>query len=305
MRAALRFLLPISIALAACGPPSLKARLINAERRAGEAEDALDEAEKAMAELEPDKAVSHLKRARAKLSDPDVGYYPERGLIGDRLARAEAQVPQVRAERERRDLEQKVNKQRLRVEKVLPAFEKARAVPGAKTLDRDAVDEAEDAIEDLQDVLNDGQALEVKQADYASYAKALRAKLEAVAPGVKLARARLVFAEGPGERRAEAEAIMKRAAAAKAREDRLDLFEDAHEKWVDCSEKGRKRIKENSALAKAAISLQGKTTTPDAVVRLCEKRAVAVAKQVNTLKKQIEKARAQAAKQAKPKKKRR
>ena len=103
--------------LPSCASPTLKARLVNAERRATEAEKLLDEAERQMAELEPAPAERALKQAEQAMSDPDVGYYPERQQIRERLAADFRKLPEVKKKREARDLAIAIDARRIEIEK--------------------------------------------------------------------------------------------------------------------------------------------------------------------------------------------
>src|SRR5215467_6134779 len=99
--------------------PTLKERLVNAERRATEGERLLEQAEHEMQALEADRSESTLKQAQRALSDPDFGYYPEHQAIAQRLGADLRRLPQVRKEREARDLAIAVGKRRVEVEKAL------------------------------------------------------------------------------------------------------------------------------------------------------------------------------------------
>src|SRR5688500_11557231 len=105
-------LLGVAFLCAACGPKTLQAKLLNAERRATDAETAIDEAERQMRALEPDLAQRALEKAASAMADPDVGYYPEREPIAQRLEQAKGRLPGVRKERDRRDLELAVGARR-------------------------------------------------------------------------------------------------------------------------------------------------------------------------------------------------
>src|SRR5690242_20379655 len=101
----IRALLVLALLLAAaCGPRTVQARMEHSEKRAGQAEAALDEAEASLQALDPDRAEKRIERAREAISDPDFAYYPERELLRERLARAEANLPVVRKEKARREL---------------------------------------------------------------------------------------------------------------------------------------------------------------------------------------------------------
>lgn len=268
------------VLLAGCSPPTLKARLINAERRARDAEASLDRAEQAMAALEPDEAGRELRRAREALSDPDVGYYPERELIGQRLSADEAKLPAVRKERERRDLELKVAERLKALEELEPRFDRALEGVARRQLEEDAVDGARGLFDDLRAELDEGKELEPRHAEYAAFARRVRQKLERGAPAIALAGHRLEFVEGPGEVSVEAGEVMRRARKERELRRRIDLFEEARSGYARCVEQGKRLLARAQGLSRASILLEGKATTPGAVTSSCASNVRAIAKRI-------------------------
>ena len=110
----------------------------------------------------------------------------------------------VREEVARREKEERISKQKERVSAALaelnPSFEALTKHP----LDRGYAKDAENAAEDLQDVLNDGRELEKTSPDYANFAKDKWALLEKRAASLRISQALIRFYEGPVAKATEA-----------------------------------------------------------------------------------------------------
>jgi hypothetical protein len=87
----------------------------DAERHADRAQALLDEAQKAAQALEPDSMERALKDAKEALLSPNIDLYPDASLHTERYKELAARLPQVRADREKRDLEARLNKARDRL----------------------------------------------------------------------------------------------------------------------------------------------------------------------------------------------
>src|SRR3982074_1501827 len=97
-------LLGVSVSVLSCrASNTLEARLVSAEDRGTAIEKNLDEAERYLDALDPEPAVGPLHPARQGLAHPDVGYYPERQMLSQRLTEDVKRLAQVRKEREARD----------------------------------------------------------------------------------------------------------------------------------------------------------------------------------------------------------
>lgn len=262
---------------AACGPKTLKARLINSERKATQAERQLDEAERAMAQLEPDQAARHLEDARESMADPDIGYYPERTLIAERLERASARLPAVRKEREKRDLELAVNDRQAKVSKALTELQHAVEAIRA-SLERSTVSGGRDAVEELNDELDDGRELEPKSAEFARWTKGVRGKLEALNAEVVLAAKRLAVTEGPGEKYREGRALRAEARASKDKEKKRALNTDARDKFLACHKEVKELLEEARAVASAIVVIEGQRLSTSSLSSRCVHEAEAAAK---------------------------
>src|SRR5262249_20131554 len=153
----------------ACGPKTLQTRLKNAERQATRAETILDEAEADMANLEPDSAAAKLARAKAALSDPDVAYYPERESLAKRIAADEAKLPQVRGDREKREIEKIVGQREREIDAANADLRTATDELEARGVSGSTVGALKKAILQLKGNLEEGRGLEAKDSEYSRY----------------------------------------------------------------------------------------------------------------------------------------
>jgi len=263
-----------SFALLSCAShPTLKERLGNSERRATEAERLLDQAEHQMEALEPDEAESTLKQAQQAVSDPDFGFYPERQAIAQRLGADARRLPQVRKQREARDLAIAVEKRRVEVEKVLAEFEPAMWAVKRPELAGADIDRANERANALKDALNDGSELEVKDARYAAYAKRQYRLLEQSRSEIELGKTRLEFAGGPGKTRQQALEVSKRATLERDRRKQAKLRTKARQMFAACANEGQGMLARFPKLASAVTKMGDEEVSPQFVVKSCTLRA--------------------------------
>jgi hypothetical protein len=253
--------------------PPLKARLVNSEHRAVEAEKLLDEAENEMASLEPDRADRALKEAQKALSDPDVGYYPEREMLYQRFGKDMRRLPEVRKEREARDLSIEVGKRQVEVDKALTELKPAVAALKKPDIVSADVDRAKDCVTAAQDALDGGKELESKDVAYGTYAIKQRQLVKQARSEIELSRARLEFIARPGKARQEAQALISRAKSEKDREKRSNLLAQARKRFAECAQDGQRMLFESRALAGAVTTLGDQALSPRAVVASCAARA--------------------------------
>jgi hypothetical protein len=259
--------------LPSCGAPTLKARLINAERRATEAEKLLDEAEKRMAELEPAPAEDALKQGEQLMSDPDVGYYPERQQIRERLAADLRNLPAVRRKREARDLAIAVDARRVEIEKALMEFTPTVAALKKHDVVRSEIDRAAEAAGALKDAVDHGKDLEPKDQNYAAYVRGVRRLLDQSRADIELGKKRLEFAAGPGQLRSQGLELAQLARSERNRENRAKLRAKAIDKFGACANDGERMLGQLPALATAVTAIGAESLTPQSVVIGCIRRA--------------------------------
>lgn len=272
---------PIWIAAATlavgCGPKTLEAHLAQAEKRGAEAESLLDEAGRQLDAMRPDKAEGPIGEAKAILTDPDLGYYPERALLEERLKEAERRVVDVRATLARRELEGKLKVRRQTVERALAALKKAiddLHTPGAGG---SQVRAARGAVDDLDSAVKEGKDLEPQDKGYADVARGARKTLADAAAEVRLVEKTVAFQDGPMKAREAAVALLKQAAAEKKdKKKRRELFVAARDKFRTCSDDGKALLAESPELRRAALVTDEGVTSPNTIVAGCAARAVSL-----------------------------
>jgi len=263
-----------TFALLGCAShPSLKERLVNAERRATEADRLLDQAEYQMQALDADEADSTLKQAERAVSDPDFGYYPEHQAIAQRYGADLKRLPQVRKEREAKELAIAVGKRRAEVEKVLAEFEPAIAALKKPELAGADIDRANERANALKDALNEGKELEVKDANYGLYAKHQYRLLEQSRLEMELGKVRLEFAGGPGKTRQQALEVSKRATLERDRRKQAKLRTKARQMFAACANEGQGMLARFPKLAAAVTKMGDEELSPQRVVKSCTERA--------------------------------
>ncbi len=268
----------------ACGPKTLQAKLLNSEKQATAAEASLDEADRQLAALEPDRAEAAISSADKALADPDVGYYPEREQIRQRLVAAQTRLPEVRVQRVARDLEVRLQERRALLEKALVIFQERLGPLGKKGFTSDALDEAKDATGRLKDAISDGSNLEKKDPAYSVYAGDLRHRVEQAGLELDNAKRVLEFIRGPGELRRTAVQSMMEAKAQTDASKRLSALAEAQAAYRRCADDGTKAIATAAPpFARTVVELEGAPVTPEAVVGGCKSQAVALDKRIATL----------------------
>ncbi len=260
----------------ACGPRTLKQKLLNAERRTGEAETLLDEADRAMQELEPDLAAEKIAAAKQAMADPDVEYYPERHMVRERLQVAEQRLPAVREERARRDLERAAAERQKEVESELETLRKALQAAQDRTAKSSELSDLAAAIDDVQDELEDGREIESKHQGYARLAAEARGVVEVAVRERDLLKAKIAFLEGPAEEWTSGRELAGRARSEKDRERRAELYADAADHFRTCGTEGSSALKATPRLASAPLVLGDSVTTARGVIQRCAAELEAV-----------------------------
>lgn len=279
------FLLLLLALGTACGPKSMRQRMRDSERIADRASAALDDADRAAKELEPDKLDRALEEAQRHLMEKDIELYPEAGMLGDRLVELKKKSAEVRAERERVDLEKKLDAAR---EKIVPRMQALREAVDALLPDAPTsaqVEAVEKAARRAREDLDDAKDLLSRNADFAGWAKGQYAKVDRAQDAVKTAKKKVAFLEGPVATRAEAAKLWKEAKKTREPEPRLKLALDAADKFIACIRDGEAQVKDQE-LATASISVGGKPTAPVSVVGGCKEDLEGVKTELARLKQQ-------------------
>lgn len=260
----------LALALSACGPKTMDARLKDAERMADRASGHLDRAEKAAAQLEPKEMESALDDAKDELGKKDIELYPEAQMHFDRYKELAAKLPQVKAEREKRDLERRLNAARdkivPRVQALLEAQEAV--VPHAPT--RAALDSVESKAKSVKDAVDDELELFVKDADFAAWAKSQRNKVDKALEGVARGRKGVAFLEGPVTAWKEGLALEADAKGKKELGDKESALRESRTKLSACDRTAKPFAEDKVTSDTAFVMPQGKAQTPEQLSATCQ-----------------------------------
>lgn len=276
--APLCLLAPLALAAlsaASCGPRTMQVRQRHAEELSDEVSSALVEARKSADVVEPTAMERALARAEEALGSPDIDLYPGTKMQRDELRELGARLPEVRKERERRDLEkraaaarEKIGPRAATLERTLEGFSLAAAT-------KRALESLEDQALDVVKRLDDEKDLSEKNKDFGQWARGQREKaqkaLEAVAKGKRA----LAFLDGPVEAMRDGLELHKKALAKKVPADRVPALAKAKTQLTAC-EKDAGAASTDAALASVAFAMPGGKRTPAQVTRVCRAELVSV-----------------------------
>lgn len=253
MRRSWGLLLPVLAVLvaAACGPKTMEARLRDAERHADKAAAALDDAQAAAEALEPEKMKDALDDAKERLSETDVELHPETGMHQDRYKELFAKYPQVKAEREKRDLEKRLNAARDRIVPRVQAMLEAQEALSATAPTRAQLDALTDKAEKVREAVDDEKGLFEKDGDFAAWAKSQRGKVDRALDAATKAKKVLAVIEGPAAAWVEAQQLQGEAKKAKAKApgDKEALLLKLKERLLACESSAQPLLAEPAAVA--------------------------------------------------------
>lgn len=249
----------------------MQARLRDAERLADRAQAHLDKAEKAMAALEPKDMASALEDAKETLGEKDIELYPDAQLHIDKLKELEGQLPRVKAEREKRDLDRRLNAARdkivPRVQALLEAIEAN--VPSAPS--RDVIRKLESKAKSVKEAVDDDLDLFAKDADFAAWAKSQLSKAEKGLDGVVHAKKGLAFVEGPVAAWKEALSLQSEAKAEKSPVDKASTLKKARIAFSICERESQPFAADKLTSSVAFVMPTGKPQNPTQLRATCQK----------------------------------
>ena len=258
------------LVLGACGPKTMEARVRDAERLADRASGNLDKAEKAGIQLEPKDMASALVDAKRDLAEKDIELYPEAQMHLDRYKELEAKLPAVKAEREKRDLERRLNTARdkivPRVQALLEAQEAL--VPAAPTAA--LVESVESKAKAVREAVDDELDLFVKDADFAAWAKSQRNKVDKANESAAKAKKGVAFLEGPATSWKEGVALVADAKTKKSLADKESALREARTKLSACDRTARPFDEDKVTGAVAFVMPSGKPQTPAQLSTTCQ-----------------------------------
>jgi hypothetical protein len=273
----------LGVLLTACGPKNLKERTRHGEKLSDEASSLLDEAEKALRNLDADRAEAELKDAQKLLSQPDIELSPESEMLESRYTELKARIGPTREEKARKDLDAAVDKQRDSLMQAMNEVSTAIEALDRKDAGPAQVKAVLEAVDHTRDRLKEGKKLEAKSEDYGASARRTEQRLEQATAKAKSVQQMLDFVSGPATARQEAEELVKKAKAEKDPDKQLSLYTDARDHFQRCGETAKQMIAKTPELEKSSIQVAGQTTTPKAVVSSCGTKADSLQKTVTKL----------------------
>lgn len=295
MRRRLRVWLVIGLALAGCGPKSIEARTRLAERHADEAAEALERAQKAAEALEPGAMADALTDAKEALDDPDINLYPEAGMHQDRYQELSAKLPQVKAAREQRDLEQRLEAARTELVPLVQGLLEASEglTPASATAEKVGAVEAN--AKKLKDRVAADQALFAKSADFKDWADNQVRKADKALEVAARAKKGLAYQDGAVAAAVEAKAKRAEAKQAKAPAAKVAALEASRAALATCIQ-GAAAADQDKELSALAFPVDGKPLTPAKLEKACRDQARALAPELAKAKDAAKKAEAAAKK---------
>jgi hypothetical protein len=261
----------VAMLISGCGPKTMEARMRDAERHADKAAGYLDDAEKAAMQLEPKKMESALADAKEKLLEKDTELHPETQMHLDRYKELAAKLPAVKAEREKRDLEIRLNKARDTIVPRVQALLEAQDAlsPNAPTLAQCETLEAK--AKDVREAVDDELDLFVKDADFAAWAKSQRNKVDKAMEAAARGRKGVTFIEGPVTSWKDALALQDKARGTKDPADKSAWLKEAKTKLAACERNARLADEEKATSTIAFTMPKGPAQTPSQLATTCQK----------------------------------
>ncbi|HYI00069.1 hypothetical protein [Hyalangium sp.] len=273
----------LSVLLAACGPKNLQERTRHGEKLTDKSSTLLDDAEKALARLDADRAEEQLEDAHKLLTHPDIELAPEAEMLQSRHAELKARVGPAREEKARKELEAAVDKQRDNIVQAMSDVTTALEALERKDAGPVQVKAVTDAVTRARERLKEGKTLEAKSEDYGASVRRTEQRLDQALAQAKSTQQVLDFVSGPATARQEAEELEKKAKAEKNLDIQLTLYTDARARFQRCGETAKQLIAKAPELEKSPIQVGGKATTPKAVASGCGSKADSLQKTVAKL----------------------
>lgn len=264
-------LLVVMAVSAGCGPKTMDARMRDAERTADKASTALDEAERHAEALEPDKMQRSLDEAQKLLLDKDVSLHPEAQMHIDRYQELRARQPAVKAEREKKDLEKKLDDAR---DAILPRSRAATEALGqlSQTNPTSAQCEtAENRVKDLKAAFDGSKELFAKDADFAAWARGEHTKGEKGLEAIARCKRGVAFLEGPVAAWRNGVTLHKDARKVKDAEAKVKVLSDARTDLSKCARDAKPFETDAATAAVAFVMPAGKPQTPAQLHTVCDK----------------------------------
>lgn len=259
----------LALVLSACGPKTMEARLRDAERLADKASGYLDRAEKAAIQLEPRDMESALDDAKRVLLEKDIELYPESQMHVERYKELAGRLPQVKAEREKRDLDRRLNAARDKIVPRVQAMNEAQDSLPANAPTRASIETLEDKAKAVKAAVDDELDLFVKDADFAAWAKSQLNKVDKALDAAARGKKGLAFLEGPAVSWRDGQARVTEARGKKDLSYKESELREARTRFGDC-ERGAKSFDEDkNTNGISFVMASGRPQTPAQLAETC------------------------------------
>lgn len=261
----------LALGLAGCGPKSMDARMRDADKISDKLGGLLDEAERALGELEPKKAQEALDAAKQLLEEPDLKLSPEREMFVSRHAELVPKLAEVQEARRQRDVEEAVRSERAEIGPSLQAMkDAAEAIAGPK-VDEKSVRLARDSVTALEKAVgasDDRRILANKDSSFHGYLKRAKGETEKARAEVTKAEKKLKFLAGPVALKQKATDELKASKKEKDLEKKRALVGAAAGGFGRCLSAGLEFTKGGLAAEKVAIGAA--VTTIESFLETCK-----------------------------------
>jgi hypothetical protein len=275
-----------------------------AEDKSIDAERAMTAAGGAMDRLDVETAEEKLRDARELLDEPAAAHYPDHTFLMQQLEREEKRLVEVKAEVEKRRLEEAVTLQTQKVEALLGKLDEALRPLDGSAVTKDQIEAAIEARSDVREQLTEGDPLVPRSDGYRVFATKTLDGLDRVEKVLDRANTVVAFTAGPVAKSVSASELVAKAEAEEDPAERVPLLLEARGELEACAKSAKSMAASAPELGKMAFDVGGKGLSPKALEKSCTTRAKALAKQIDKLKKKLAakpKPKAKAKPKAKPK----
>jgi hypothetical protein len=205
----------------------------------------------------------------------------------DRYKELAAKYPQVRAEREKRDLQRQLEAARERIVPRVQALLEAQEALTLQSPTRAQVDAVTSQAEKLRDALDDAKGLLEKDADFAAWARSQRGKVDRALDAAAKGRKALAVVEGPGKAWLDAQRLQGELKRKKAPADKEPLLRELVQRLADCDKQATALGTEPSAVVLGG----GKPQTAAQLLAACKAAQKPAEAELKKAREAIEKAK--------------
>ena len=279
----------LTLAVSACAPKGGRVKLSEGERLTDKASEMLDDAEKALNEVDADLAERKLKEADQLLKNPRASNSPDWALLVERYKALEPRVGETRAEKARQAVAQRVEQRRAVIAKSVKTLRLAVVDLEHNPADRPRAEAVRRAAAQVESDIGWDRDLPAKDPEFKSYVDALKIDLQDAQKQLALADRAAEFAQGPARDHDEAAAIVARIRADKKLDARLAHLQEARQRYVQCNQRAASMIGANPGLEKSVIYVSGRPSTASGIAKSCDAQAKSLEKRIASLQKVLAK----------------